>query len=187
MTLRQQGGQIELIFLGASIIEFWTTRGPDTWAKLAPFHPVDFGAAGDCTENTLWRIEHGELDGLHPKVIALNIGNNNIGGHPDELPEWTPAGVRKVVDVVYEKLPETKILLLAIFPRNGKASPNRQRNDAVNRIIAGFDHGDMPRYLDIGTAFFDANGELAKGMMYPDELHPTAQGYRAGMTRCCQL
>ena len=179
MALREHLDVIDLIFLGASITEFWPARGPDSWAQFAPFHPADFGAAGECTENTLWRIEHGELDGLHPKVIVLNIGNNNIGGHPDELPAWAAAGVRKVVDAVHEKLPQTKILLLGIFPRDGKASSNRERNDAVNRIIAGFDHGDTPRYLDIGRAFLDDSDELAKGMMYPDGLHPTAQGYRA--------
>lgn len=179
MALRQRSGSIDLIFLGASITEFWPTRGPDTWAKFAPFHPADFGAAGDCTENTLWRIDHGELDGLRPKVIVLNIGNNNIGGYSDELPEWAAAGIRKVVDEVHEKLPDTKILLLGIFPRNEKNSSNRQRNEAVNRIIAKFDHGDTPRYLDIGSAFLDTGGELTKGVMNPDGLHPTAQGYQA--------
>ena len=179
MALRQRLDEIDLIFLGASITEFWPARGPDSWANFAPFHPADFGAAGECTENTLWRIEHGELDGLHPKVIVLNIGNNNIGGHPDELPSWAAAGVRKVVDAVHEKLPHAKILLLGIFPRDGKASSNRERNDAVNKIIAGFNNGDTPRYLDIGSAFLDGSGELGRGMMYPDGLHPTAQGYRA--------
>ena len=178
MALKQKG-PIDLIFLGASITEFWPTRGPDSWAKFAPYHPADFGDAGDCTENVLWRIENGELDGLNPKVIVLNVGNNNIGGHPDELPAWTAAGVRKVVDVVHQKLPDTKILLLDIFPRNGRNSSNRQRNEAVNQIISHFANGDMPRYLDIGHAFLDARGELAKGMMYPDGLHPTALGYQA--------
>ena len=179
MAIKQQTPQIDLIFLGASITEFWPTRGADSWAKFAPFHPADFGAAGECTENTLWRLENGELDGLHPKVVVVNIGNNNIGGHPDELPAWAAAGVRKVVEVVHEKLPDAKILLLGIFPRGARNGSDRQRNEAVNRIIAGINHDDTPRYLDIGRAFVDARGELAKGMMYPDGLHPTALGYEA--------
>ena len=179
MAIKQRTPQIGLIFLGASITEFWPTRGPDSWAKFAPFHPADLGAAGECTENTLWRLENGELDGLHPKVVVVNIGNNNIGGHPDELPSWAAAGVRKVVDVIHEKLPDAKILLLGILPRGARNGSDRQRNEAVNRIIAGFHHDDTPRYLDIGRAFVDARGELIKGMMYPDGLHPTALGYEA--------
>ncbi len=175
----KQAGPIDLIILGASITEFWPQRGPDTWAKLAPFHPGDFGVGGDCTENVLWRIDNGELDGLHPKVVVLNIGNNNIGGHADERPEWAAAGIRKVVDEVHAKLPDAKILLLGIFPRNARTSPERVRNEAVNRIIAGFNHGDEPRYLDIGRAFLAPSGELAKGMMNSDGLHPTALGYQA--------
>ena len=180
MAIKQRTPQIDLIFLGASITEFWPTRGPDSWAKFAPFHPADFGAAGECTENTLWRIENGgELDGLHPKVVVVNIGNNNIGGHPDEQPAWAAAGVRKVVEVVHEKLPDAKILLLAILPRGSRNGSDRRRNDAVNRLLAGCNHDDTPRYLDIGRAFLDARGELTKGMMYPDGLHPTALGYEA--------
>ena len=180
LAIKQQTPQIDLIFLGASITEFWPTRGPDSWAKFAPFHPADFGAAGECTENTLWRIENGgELDGLHPKVVVVNIGNNNIGGHPDELPAWAAAGVRRVVEAVHAKLPDAKILLLAIFPRGSRNGSDRRRNDAVNRFLVGCNHGDTPRYLDIGKAFLDARGELVKGMMYPDGLHPTALGYDA--------
>jgi lysophospholipase L1-like esterase len=178
MALKQQG-PFDLIFLGASITQFWPTRGPDSWAKFAPYHPANFGDAGACTENTIWSIENGVLDGLHPKVVVLNIGNNNIGQHPTELPAWAAAGIRQVVDLVHQKLPDTKILLLDIFPRNGKNSSDRLRNDAVNRIIAGFANGDTPRYLDIGNAFLDPRGELVKGMMYPDGLHPTALGYQA--------
>jgi lysophospholipase L1-like esterase len=177
MALKQKGN-IGLLFLGASITEFWPSRGPESWAKLAPFHPANFGVSGDCTENLLWRITNGELDGLHPKVVVLNIGNNNIGQHPDERPAWAAAGVRKVLDVVLEKLPDTKVILLGIFPRGEKNSPIRRRNDAVNREISRFANGDRPRYLDIAYAFLEINGELSPGVMRRDKEHPSARGYQ---------
>ena len=174
---RKNQGPIDLLFLGASITDFWPQRGPDSWAKFAPYHPANFGVAGDSTEHVLWRITNGELDGLHPKVLVLNLGNNNIGNHPDERTEWVVAGLRKVVDVIHAKLPDTTVLVLAIFPRDGKDSSNRHRNDAVNVELAKFDDGNKTRYLDFNHVFLDADGNLLPGVLLPDHLHPTAKGY----------
>ena len=172
----KEKGPIDLLFLGDSITDFWPSRGPDSWAKFAPDHPADFAVSGERTEDVLWRITHGELDGLHPKVVVLMLGTNNIGQHADEQPAWTVAGMRKVVDILKEKLPTSQILLLAIFPRGGKNSSERRRNDEVNTELAKFADGDKVRYLDIGQVFVDADGEIPKDVM-PDGLHPAAKGY----------
>ena len=175
MALKAKG-PIDLLFLGDSITDFWPSRGADSWAKFAPGHPADFGVSGERTEDVLWRITHGELDGLHPKVVVLMLGTNNIGQHADEQPAWTVAGMRKVVDTIEEKLPASKILLLAIFPRGDKDSSERHRNDEVNAGLAKFADGDKVRYLDIGHVFVDENDEIPRDVM-PDRLHPAAKGY----------
>lgn len=174
---RKQEGPVDLLFLGDSITDFWPSRGPDTWAKFAPYHPADFGVSGERTEDVLWRLTHGELDGIHPKVVVLMLGTNNVGQHPDEQPAWVVGGLRKVVGVIREKLPDAKLLLLGIFPRGEKDSSDRKRNDAVNVELAKFaGNGGQTRYLDIGHVFLDANGEVLKDAM-PDGLHPNARGY----------
>ena len=172
----KEKGPIDLLFLGDSITDFWPSRSPESWAKFAPDHPADFAVSGERTEDVLWRITHGELDGLHPKVVVLLLGTNNIGQHADEQPGWTVAGMRKVVDTIEEKLPTSKILLLAIFPRGDKNSSERRRNNEVNAELAKFADGYKVRYLDIGKVFVDANGEIPKDVM-PDSLHPAAKGY----------
>jgi hypothetical protein len=169
-------GEIGLLFLGDSITDFWPRVGEFSWLKFAPYHPADFGVSGDCTEHLLWRITNGELDGINPKVVVLMIGTNNIGHYADEKPEWAAAGVKKIVDVIHEKLPTTKVLLLGVFPRGDKDSHERQAVDQINVIISGLDNGNTTRYLDIGKVFLDADGELPPDVM-PDKLHPTAKGY----------
>ena len=173
---RKEQGPIGLLFLGDSITDFWPQRGPDSWAKFAPYHPADFGVSGETTEDVLWRITHGELDDIHPKVVVLMLGTNNVGQHQDEQPAWVVAGLRKVVDVIHEKLPVAKLLILGIFPRDDKNSSNRQRNDAINLELAKFADSSRTRYLDIGHVFLDANGEVPTDIM-PDRLHPNAKGY----------
>jgi beta-glucosidase len=177
---RAAEGNIDLLMLGDSITDVWPSRGIDSWQKLQPYHPADFGISGDRTEHLLWRITHGELDNIHPKLVMILIGTNNVGHFSDEQPEWAAAGVKKIVDTVREKLPDSKILLLGVFPRDVKDSPLRKKVAAINQIISKFPSelgdGKMISYLDIGNKFLDANGEIPLDIM-PDKLHPTAAGY----------
>lgn len=172
----KQGGPIDLLFIGDSITDFWPGRGKDSWAKFAPYHPADFGISADRTEHVIWRLTNGELDGIHPKVAVVMIGTNNIGHFKDEKPEWAAAGVTKILDLIHEKLPQTKVLLLSVFPREGKDSPHRKAVEQINQIIAKLDNGKTVRYLDIGGKFLDESGQIPKDVMQ-DGLHPTAKGY----------
>ena len=169
-------GNIDLLFLGDSITDYWPKRGSDSWNKFAAYHPADFGISGDRTEHVLWRITNGELEGINPKVTVIMIGTNNIGKFPDEKPEWTAAGVKKIVDTVHQRLPNTKVLLLAVFPRGKRSSPYREKIAQINQILATLDDGKRTRFLDIGKSFLDPNGEIPIDIM-PDKLHPTAKGY----------
>jgi len=174
---RKQAGPIGLLFIGDSITDFWPKRGPETWAKFQPYQVADFGVSGDRTEHVLWRIDHGELDGLKPKVTVIMIGTNNVGQCKDEKPQWAANGVKKILDQVREKMPETKVLLLAVFPRGKADSELRKKVADINDIISKY--GDEPNvtYLDIGKAFLDENGEIPRDVM-ADSLHPTAKGYQ---------
>lgn len=164
---------VGLLFLGDSITDGWPRGGESSWLKFAPYHPADFGVGGDRTEHLLWRITHGELDAIHPTVTVIMIGTNNVGR---DTPADEAAGVTKVVETVREKLPQTKILLLAVFPRGSHDSPDRRKNTEVNAILSKLDNGNSIRYLDIGKVFLDANGDIPADIM-PDKLHPNAKGY----------
>lgn len=173
---RIKQGPVGLLFLGDSITDAWPGRGKDTWAKFAPYQPADFGISGDRTEHVLWRITHGELDGIDPKVVVLMIGTNNVGHFGDEKPEWAAAGVKQILDTVQQKLPQAKVLLLAVFPRDRKDSSMRQRVDQINVLIAKLADGQRTVYLDINKKFLDSAGEIPRDIM-PDGLHPNAKGY----------
>jgi len=170
---------IDVLFLGDSITDAWRSKGErggkDVWDKhFAPLNAANFGIGGDQTQHLLWRITHGEMETTRPKAAVVMIGTNNLRGHTDEQIE---AGIKAVVKAVREKSPQTKVLLLGIFPRDFKAgTKNRTRIAAINKEIAKLDDGKNIRYLDIGEKFLGEGGALSKDIM-PDALHLTARGY----------
>ncbi len=176
-------GGIDILFMGDSITDFWRNRGSNVWNQYyAPRHAANFGISGDRTQHVLWRMDHGELDGIKPKVVVLMIGTNNTGKERDNkttrntVPE-TIAGVRAVVADIRARLPDSKILLLGIFPRSTLDDPQRAEVALINTVIAKLDDGKMVRYLDIGPKFLEADGTLSRSIM-PDLLHPSERGYQ---------
>ncbi len=182
-------GEAELVFLGDSITQGWSGKGKDAWEKYwAPLKAANFGIGGDRTEHVLWRLENGNFDGLKPKLVVLMIGTNNTGhqGRPQaELngaiynckAEHTADGVRAILNKLQAKLPETKILLLGIFPRGADGNdPLRKQNEETNALIAKFADGQKIHYLDIGSTFLQPDGTLSKEIM-PDLLHLSEKGY----------
>jgi len=164
---------IDLLFLGDSITQGWNNN--DVWKRFyGPRHAANFGIGGDRTEHVLWRIEHGEIDGIHPRAVVLMIGTNNSGSNTaDEIAQ----GVTAIVKELRNRQPEAKVLLLAVFPRGQKPDATRAKLDDVNRQIARLDDGSHVTYLDIGKAFLNSDGTLSREIM-PDYLHLTGKGYR---------
>ena len=172
----KQGG-VDILFLGDSITDFWRTKGSNVWNQYyAPRHAANFGISGDRTQHVLWRIENGELDGIHPKVTVLMIGTNNS---KSDSAEDISKAIGMIIDEIHSKIPDTKILLLAIFPRNTpKDTPESLGTIAeVNNQIESFDNGDTVRFLDIGPKFLGSDGKVHKDIM-GDYLHPTEKGYK---------
>jgi lysophospholipase L1-like esterase len=177
----KQGG-IDILFMGDSITDFWRNRGSNVWNQFcAPRHAANFGISGDRTQHVLWRMDNGELDGIKPKVVVLMIGTNNTGkernGQPRNTIPETIEGVQAVVKDLRARLPDSKILLLAIFPRGTLDDPQREQVALINTVIAKLDDGKMVRYLDIDPKFLEADGTLPRSIM-PDLLHPNAHGYQ---------
>jgi lysophospholipase L1-like esterase len=182
-------GEAQLVFLGDSITQGWEGRGKEVWAKYwAPLKAANFGVGGDRTEHVLWRLEHGNFDGLKPKEIVLMIGTNNTGHQGRSQKELngavyqctaqqTAKGVKAIVEKLKEKCPGAKILLLAIFPRGEKPTDKlRQQNEETNAIIKKLADGKTVYWMDINSKFLAPDGTLSRDIM-PDLLHPNDKGY----------
>jgi beta-glucosidase len=175
--LKVAGTPPELVFIGDSITNGWETAGKPVWeANFAKYHALNLGYGGDHTENVLWRLQHGELDGFNAKVVTLMIGTNNTGNRQED-PVTTAAGIRRVLDEILQRQPQAKVLLLAIFPRDKWPNANsRQINEAINKIIATYADGKRVFFLNINTALMNPDGTLSESI-FPDLLHPNEVGY----------
>jgi len=182
LLAKARSGGIDLYFTGDSITRRWgATDYPDFlahWNKT--FHgwnAGNFGWGADRTENILWRLANGELDGVDPKVIVLLAGTNNVDKEPgdDARVADVSRGVKAIVAACREKAPAATIVLVAIFPRNENPAvmPTIAR---INANLATLADGKKVRFLDVNDRLADANGVLFEGMTL-DGLHPSVKGY----------
>ena len=173
-----KAGGFAVLFLGDSITANWAGPGKEVWDKvIAPFTAANFGFPGNKTEDVLWGLDNGLLDGgLDPKVIVLMLGTNNSRLRND-TPEAIAAGVGAIVDRLYKRFPKAHVLLFGIFPHGATpADPVRRNNDAANLLMAKFEGYHNVHYLDIGCKLLETDGSLSKAVM-PDLLHPGPKGY----------
>lgn len=174
-----RAGGFDVLFLGDSITANWSGPGKELWDRMiAPFSAANFGFPGNRTEDVLWGLDNGLLEGaLNPKAIVLMIGTNNSRLRNDP-PEAIAAGVGAIVDRLHKRFPAARILLFGIFPCGAtRDDPVRKNNDAVNAFLARFDGYHNVRYIDIGAKLLEKNGALSQEVM-PDLLHPGPRGYQ---------
>lgn len=168
---------VELLMIGDSITHAWEESGKTVWERhFGNIDTLNLGFSGDRTENVLWRLEQGEVEGLGPKLAVLMIGTNNTG-HRMDPPEVIAAGVRNILDELQSRLPETRLLLLAIFPRGETPDdPLRINNRDANRLLAKMAGETGVEFADFNPAFLTEFGVLQREIM-PDLLHPNENGY----------
>ena len=174
---KENPGACDIEFIGDSIMQGWETRGSNVWSEFYGQRKViNMGVGGDRTQHVLWRFEQGQLDGVKAKVAVVMIGTNN-SNKDDNTEADILAGVDAIVQQIRTRQPDTKIILLGIFPRGQTFSPQRGKILQVNEALAKLDDGKNIFYLDIGPQLIESDGSIAKSMMR-DYLHPGEAGYR---------
>lgn len=173
---RVRRGDVRLIFLGDSITEDWDRAGKDVWKEVyEPRKAANLGVRGSRTQHVLWRLDHGNLDGIAPAAAVILIGTNNLD---DNSPEGIRDGVRQVLGRLRARFPKIRILVMGIFPRDREPGTVRRRAIVrTNELLEQLADGRTLEYLDIGHSFLTAEGRLKQDLM-PDLLHLSPQGYR---------
>jgi len=185
--------RIDLVWLGDSITQDWEKQGSPDWMDFAPVwrrfygdrHAINLGFRGDNTAHLLWRMQNGELDGIHPRAAVVLIGANNLGRVHWNAPQ-TVAGIAAVVDELHKRLPATNVLLLGILPSVRSKYVTRTAN-AVNLELAaryalgGATSEGEVTFMDLSHLFL-RDGQVDRTQFFDDlldppdpPLHPTAQ------------
>jgi lysophospholipase L1-like esterase len=178
---------IDVYFEGDSITRRWGALDYQdlltNWKEnFFGWNAADFGWGGDRTQNILWRLENGELDGVNPKVVVLLAGTNNVGdssapGDAEARAADVSRGIQAIVRVIQEKAPAATIIVMGIFPRNDEMAfmPVIEK---INRSLPALADGKKIRYLNINGQLADGDGKLIDGMMNADKLHLAVKAYQ---------
>ena len=187
LLMKARQGGIDVYFEGDSITRRWDALDyPELLANWKQnffgWNAADFGWGADQTQNILWRLENGELDGVNPKVVIVLAGTNNVGnallrGDADAKAGEITRGLQAIVRVIQAKAPTAVIVVMALFPRND-GTAFEPVIDRVNRNLSSFVDGRKVRYLNINGQLAGAGGRLLDGMMDRDRLHPTVKAYQ---------
>ena len=180
---KAKAGRIDVYFVGDSITRRWGALDyPEflaNWnANFFGWNAANFGWGADRIQNMLWRLEHGEIDGVRPKIIVVLAGTNNVGSAPggaDKVADVT-RGLKSLVDLCERKAPEATIVLTAIFPRNDNMAVMPEI-DRINAYLAGLADGRTIRFVNVNDKLADKDGRLFDGMTV-DNLHPTLKAYQ---------
>jgi lysophospholipase L1-like esterase len=191
LLAKARQGRTDVYFEGDSIARRWgATDYPELLANwnqnFLGWNAADFGWGGDETQNILWRLENGELDGVNPKVVVLLAGTNNVSnksvhGDADVKADDITRGIQEIVRVIQTKAPGATIIVTGIFPRNDDMSFMpiiNTINGNLSKIADGEIDGQKVRYLNINDKLADTHGKLFEGMMNSDKLHPTIKAYQ---------
>ncbi|MBC8097181.1 MAG: GDSL family lipase [Akkermansiaceae bacterium] len=169
-------GSCDIAFIGDSITQGWEGNGRNVWQKFYGNRKcLNFGVGGDRTQHVLWRFENGQLDGLKPKATVLMIGTNN-SNKEDNTEADILEGVQAIVKQIRGRLPDTKLIVVGIFPRGQTFSAQRGKILQVNQALAKLADGRNVFYIDFGFQMIEPDGSIAKTVM-PDYLHLTDKGY----------
>lgn len=176
---RAEQGGIDLLMVGDSITHGWTDAGAAVFDRhFSDRNAAAFGIPADRTEHLLWRLRHGELDGIQPNVVVVNIGTNNIKSGPIRMPpEKVAEGVAAVVRTIQQRVPDATVLLYGVFPRQPHYDWIDQAIADLNQRLADLaEEHDNVRFIDIGDRYRDARGGLREDLM-PDLLHLSPEGF----------
>lgn len=174
--VKENAGPCDVLLVGDSITIQWG----DSWKKHFPdLKAINIGIGGDKTQNVLWRLDHGGVDGLQPKVIVLMIGNNNIFFTPETGIEPAAKGIEMCVKNLRDKFPRTLIIAAKILPAH---QPGNRFYEDIKKTNAAFDtlkvESDTKlRVLDLWNDFVNADGTLKKDLFTSDNIHLTPLGY----------
>jgi len=174
-TVQANKGPIDILLVGDSITMQWGAA----WQKhFGHYRSVNLGIGGDKTQNVLWRLDHGGVEGIEPRLIVLLIGNNNMFFAPETGIEPAAQGIKVCIDNLREKFPKADVVAVKIFPAH---SPGARFYEDIKKTSAALDKLNLEaepkvHVLDLWNDMVNPDGTLKKGLFTPDNIHLTQDG-----------
>ena len=174
MEVKDQS-EVEVVFMGNSIIQGWRQADPEFFSNPKV---LNRGIGGQTTSQMLSRFERDVID-AHPKAVLILAGTNDIAGNTGDitLPEICD-NIAEMVQIALDN--DIQVILCSVLPafdypwRPGR-HPDRKVPE-LNRLIRELADAKNLYYLDFFSAMADDRNGLPKDLAN-DGVHPTPKGY----------
>ena len=167
----------KIIFIGDSLTHLWSSTGYESWQDMEQLYNTgitNMGFSGDNVGNVIWRLTNGEFPfGINPEYVVLMIGINNMGD-----PRLTAAGIDRILKIIHERSPSTKILLFSLLPCFTANSLFTTKNTLINNIIKDYDRYHKTKYVDIVPYYINGDEKLKSELFGPAGIHLSLSGYK---------
>lgn len=168
-----------VVFIGNSITENWVHL---RYKFFVDNNYVCRGIGGQTSSLLLLRFRHDVID-LHPKVVVINAGINDIGEKTGEYdPVFTMDNIKSMAELADAN--GIKVILTSVLPCKGHGwepiTDVPQKIDDLNNKIKAY-------AIEKGFCYVDYNTPMRDEIygMIPvyslDGLHPNEEGYKAIM------
>ena len=167
-------GEERVVFYGASVVEYWKTRG-----AFFPGKPyVDRGISGQTTPQMLVRFRQDVID-LQPRAVVILGGSNDIAGNTGPMtPEMTEASWQSMAELA--KANGIAVIFASLTPSMDfpwkKGLKPAEKIRGLNAWLKEYCARASLTYLDVYSVLTDADGGMKEGISL-DGVHPNAKGY----------
>lgn len=183
--VQKNQGKIDFLLVGDSITQQWGSpldkkpMNPGWVKQFGQAKVVNIGIGGDKTQNVLWRLDHGGVDGLEPKCIVLMIGNNNMFFVQETGVESVAKGVKSCLDNLRRKFPRAPIMVVKILPAHEPGNAFYENIKKTNAAIdlLKLDMQQFVRILDLSVNMANKDGSLKHDLYTKDKIHLSEAGY----------
>jgi len=156
-----------LVFIGDSLTEWYD------WQKRFPDHEVlNLGISGETVEELLGRRERIRTLVKAPSAVFLMTGINNV---LMERPDIT-SPFREIVRNLTTWYKDAMIVIQSLLPVYMPWISNDLIRD-INRRLKEIAKEQNAEYLDVYSAFVDADGNVKPGLLSDDGVHLANKGY----------
>jgi platelet-activating factor acetylhydrolase IB subunit beta/gamma len=189
--VQANAGPADILLVGDSITQQWggpLEKGVFNAAWLAHFanhKTINIGIGGDKTQNVLWRLDHGGVQGINPQAVVLMIGNNNMFFTPETGVAAAAHGVKACADNLREKFPKARLIVAKILPCHAPGNrfyeDIRLTNLELDKLK--LDTDPAVRVVDLTKDFLTADGRIIPALFKPDNIHLSLEGYKVYAAR----
>jgi lysophospholipase L1-like esterase len=177
-------GPIDILLIGDSITQQWGSvlDGKPlnaAWQKhFGRYRTLNLGIAGDKTQNVLWRLNHGGVAGLEPRLVVLLIGNNNMFFTRETGVAAAARGINACADNLRAKFPSAPLIVVTIFPSHAPGHAFYEDIKKTNAALGALKLERDPKVqvLDLWSEMTEPDGTISRELFQSDHIHLTQEG-----------